>query len=246
MGEVEAGEPVTFVAAQQIVKLLRDDPVGPSTAYGQERVSDDAFGETETVRDGNIYKMNELNDKKVATLYRQIMFMQTRMQAFEIVFAEIRLIELFKMAFNRKLFLSKVDQVQTMLIQEHDKAAKESIEKKKEESAKPKLTIVGANGISKLAVFFIAGLFASGCISLKKHNKIVSQMAHDNSNANALLEDCKKVSKSKDNELRAKTARLKRFNQLDDKGNLRPLRPWKGDKDPEGWDGPDGSEPWLK
>lgn len=246
MGKVEAGEPVTFVAAKQIVKILRNDSVGSSTAYGQERISDDSFGETETVRDQEIYKMREFDSKNMVTLYRQIQFIQTRLQAYEIVTFEMSLIDVIKSLFSRKALREKVDQVQIKLIQEHDQLAKESIEKKKEESSKPKLTIVGANGISKLAVFFIAGLFASGCISLKKHNKIVSQMAHDNSNANALLEDCKKVSKSKDNELRAKTERLKRFNQLDDKGNLRPLRPWKGDKDPEGWDGPDGSEPWLK
>jgi len=221
--------------------------VGIATADGKERVSDDVVGETEEMRNGNVYdRLNEANDKKVATLYRQIQFIQTRLQAYEIVTFEMGLIDVIKSLFSRKTLRTRVDQVQLRLIQEHDQAAKESLEKSKEEKTKPKLTIVGANGISKLTFILVVGALSSGCVSIKKHNKIVASMAHDNANATALLDNCKKVAKSQENEIKAKTARLHRLGQVDNAGNLRKWHPWEGDTDPNGWDGPDGSEPWLK
>lgn len=196
------------------------------------------------MRDGQILEIQKQEAKRLAMVYRQLQFVDTRISAYEKVLSSTW--NKLKAMLNHAWLIREVEKQQLEMLKAHDDVIREKAEKVKEEKVKTKLTIVGANGISKLGIVLIAGLFASGCVSAKKFRKMEADMAHNQLQTFVALEECRKAYKVQSNELRAKTERLKRFNQLDEQGNLRKLNIFKGDVDPEGWDGPDGSEPWLK
>ena len=196
------------------------------------------------MRDEKIIQAQDQERKRAAVIYRQLQFLDSRFLAYEKVLGSTW--NKLKSIFNHKWLMKEVERVQFEILREHDKAINEAAERAKEEKSKPKLTIVGANGISKLVILFVAGVFASGCVSLKKYKQMEYDLVQNQLKTFQELDNCKKVSKAQENEIRAKTDRLKRFNQVDEKGNLRKLNMFKGDVDPNGWDGPDGSETWLK
>lgn len=198
------------------------------------------------MRDDQIYKMKDESNKNLSMFYRQLVFIQTRFDAYEKFIGGLGLFEVIKILFNPSLLTKRIDEIHVDLMRQHDKEVKEIMEKEKKEKSKPKLTIVGANGFSKLSVVFVAALLASGCVSIKKYNQMKGDLQKAQLQSDNALFECNKIVKAKDNELRGKTDRLRKFNQIDANGNLKKLNLFRGDVDPEGWDGPDGSESWIK
>jgi hypothetical protein len=89
------------------------------------------------MRDGEImHKFDTLN-KQFSTSYRQMVFLDTRLQAFERVF--LNRSTLFKSIINPKSILNEVDTLQFALMRKHD----EDLRKVREEQAsKPNITLV--------------------------------------------------------------------------------------------------------
>lgn len=196
------------------------------------------------MRDEKIIQAQEQERKRTAIIYRQLQFLDSRFLAYEKVLGSTW--NKLKFIFNHKWLVKEVERVQLEILKEHDKAMMEAAEKANEEKAKPKIKIVGANGIPKLGLMLVAALLSIGCVSLKKHNDIIASISKSDFSSKSELEQCQREQAQMRNELKAKTDRLRRFNQVDENGNLRKLNLFKGEVDPNGWDGPDGSEPWLK
>lgn len=172
------------------------------------------------MRDGQIFEIQKQEAKRLAMVYRQLQFLDARIAAYETVLSSTW--NTLKAIFNRSWLMKQVEIEQLKILREHDQAIRESIEKAKEEKAKPKLTIVGSNGISKLTAICLF-LLVSGCVTSKTHREVIRQ--------NDL-----KV-RSLQNEINAKTERLRRFNQINEDGSLRTKR----NDDSKGWDRHEGS-----
>lgn len=181
------------------------------------------------MREETILQMNKNRANNEALLYRQFEFLETRMRAFELALATHPFIAVLR----PKAFKRIVNELHRAYLIEADEKMAESVKRIKEEKAKPKLTLIGANG---LVAVVLACLFFSGCVSKR-------QYAHDMAGVQNQLIDCRYESSIKDREIAAKTKRLAQFNQVDEKGVLRPLITAKGTS--EGWD-TDGTDSWLK
>lgn len=173
------------------------------------------------MRDESIFEMQKQQARRVAIIYRQLQFLDSRMLAYEKVLSSTW--NKLRALFSRKWMMAQVEKEQLEILRIHDEQIKEASEKAQEEKAKPKLTIVGANGISKLCLLFTVSVFASGCVSLKTHR--------------LAMKECALVQGNLRNEINAKTDRLRRFNQINEDGSLRTKR----NDDSKGWDQNDGS-----
>jgi len=96
------------------------------------------------MRDDQIYTMNQRRAQTEAALYRQLAFLNTRMEAFEQVFFSPK--AMWRSLWDKKWLKAEVDRVHLDLLQKHDAKVKVAAEKAKAEAMKPKLTIVGPNG----------------------------------------------------------------------------------------------------
>lgn len=194
------------------------------------------------MRDTKIYEMRDQEAKRLAMLYRQVQFIQTRIDAYEKVLSTTG--SVFKAFLNRSWLKYEVDRVQVELLKEHDEMIKASVEKAKEEAKKPKLSIVGANGISKLTVAVLMLFVISGCVSKKTYNHGLKDSYQ--SGYKAADQECIGLQKKYISYIESLKDRLKRFNQIDENGELRKLKKFEGDVSEGGWDDPKGNEPWMK
>jgi hypothetical protein len=90
------------------------------------------------MRDGELYSKFEALQHRSAMAYRQMVFLDTRMQAMEAVFMTAAW---FDLIFKRQRLLAAVDTLHIKLMQQHDD------ERKMQVQAKPKITLVNANGV---------------------------------------------------------------------------------------------------
>lgn len=187
------------------------------------------------MRDGQIYKMQESEQQRFVILYRQVNFLNMRVEAYESVlvsrWAMIRAI------LNPLWLKRQVDAAQLAMLQEHDAAMREKTQKAKEEAAKPK--IISPFTLKPVAVALLALGLASGCVSTRTHRKALeNEKALCTATQGAQAKESQKVIRAMENEIAAKNKRLKKFNQIDEAGRLRPLQKEEGL--------PIGDEEWMK
>lgn len=191
------------------------------------------------MRDGNIYRMTEQMDKRLSQMYKQIQFLDTRQQAYER--ATHGFWNLFDFIFRRKSFNETVDLLQLALLKQHDQKLGEAIRQKHEEMVKPKL-VLPSNGLTKAVAILLLFILPS-CVSTKKYKEHVDTAYKEGYEANKF--DCGLKLNEQDAKIKALTERLDKFNQVDEKGALRPLkRKWKGTA--SSIDPVEGGESWMK
>ena len=195
------------------------------------------------MRDESIYNMKSGLDNKVAILYQQVNFVNMRMAAYESVLSTKWM--MFKAIFDPKGIQSLVDTAQMKLIQRHDQEVAERMKKAKEESAKPKIQVVSANGMPKIVALLAILLFPS-CVSINKHNAKVDEAYHRG--YKQADQECTDLQKKIGGYITQLQERLRRFGQLNDDGSLKTDKRNNG----KGWNGDTdsydvtGSEPWQK
>ncbi len=97
------------------------------------------------MRDGEIYNMLANTNKRVNLIYKQMVFIDTRLQAFEKVLSEP--FAGFKGLFTPENILKRVNNIQLELMRKHDQDLKEKAEVIEEELRKPRLTLLKPNGV---------------------------------------------------------------------------------------------------
>lgn len=169
------------------------------------------------MRDEKIYQMQDSERRRFGMVYRQVMFLSSRHDAYEIVLSKpwARIRALFSNTWLRR----EVDSVQLRIVNEHDELVKKNAELAQAEARKPK--IVGLNG-KVLAIIFMSVLSTS-CVSMTKHKRLQERYRIDVATLT--------------NEVNAKTQRLRRFNQINEDGSLRVRK----NDDSKGWDQNEGS-----
>lgn len=172
------------------------------------------------MRDDKIYQMRNEEFRRMAAMARQLLFVETRQEAMELVMSSTS--NVLRGIFNTSWLKRQIDQEQVKLLQGHEDRAREYREKERQEEAKPKLSI-GANGLSKL-VGFIFVLSFLGCVPRAYYQNKVEILEHANS-------ECLAKVKTQDNEIKQKTDKLRRFNQINEDGSLRT----KVNDDSKGW-----------
>lgn len=98
------------------------------------------------MRDGEIMQRINGVEKRLAGIYRQNIFLETRLRAYETVLSKPWAI---RAMFDAKWLKAQVDRVQMEFIREHDAETMKRAEEVKEKAMKPKLTIVNSNGMVK-------------------------------------------------------------------------------------------------
>jgi hypothetical protein len=162
------------------------------------------------MRDGQIFDLNQRRAKNEALLYRQIGFLNTRMEAFEAVLSTRW--AMIRAVLNPQWLKAAVNKKQLEIMKAHDDELKEAA---KENAMKPKLTIVKA-----VAVILAFGLF-SGCVSKTYHKRVVEN-AYTIGFTEA-DEECIELQRKIQSYVGPLQERLRRFNQLNDDGSLRGL-----------------------
>lgn len=99
------------------------------------------------MRDDQVYHLSKENDKKVmaldnkiAAIYRQMQFLNSRIQAYEKVFSDRW--QILRALFHPAWLKAQVDIEQMELLKKHDEGIKAAAEKLKEEQHKPTLVKV--------------------------------------------------------------------------------------------------------
>ena len=93
------------------------------------------------MRDDTILKNMDSTHKRISMIYRQMVFIDTRLQAFEAVSRKPWL--LLKSLFKPAEFIHKVNALQMELLKQHDEDMKQQAE---EQKVKPKITLLSPNG----------------------------------------------------------------------------------------------------
>lgn len=195
------------------------------------------------MRDGNVYEMNKHLEKKIAIMYRQIQFLDTRIQAYESVMANRKAI--LKAFWNPSWLKKAVEQIQLALLKMHDEKVKQVVEEKKQEAMKPKIimptNIPPKNGVSGLVVALALMAFLPSCVSKKTYQKGIEQY-HKEGYESAELK-CKQEQEKTAEYIKSLVDRLRKFNQIASDGSLYPIKPkWKGSDDND----VTGKESWQK
>jgi hypothetical protein len=94
------------------------------------------------MRDADVFQREAQTQKRVAMIYRQMVFLDCRVQAFEKVLTEPW--ALLKAIFNPLAALRRVNNFQIELMKRHDQELTEAVQERK---AKPNLVIARPNGV---------------------------------------------------------------------------------------------------
>lgn len=108
------------------------------------------------MRDDKIYQMRNQEIQRFSAMARQILFIDTRQQAGEIVFSSP--LNVLRGMFSPAWFKRRIDEEQIKLFQAHDDKVRAIKEKELSEAKKPKLSIVGANGTSHLSASHLSAV----------------------------------------------------------------------------------------
>lgn len=92
------------------------------------------------MRDATIQAMHSANARRNALMFSRWEFINTRMMAFEEIMFNAPLFQKLKYLLSPKTLKNDVDRVHTLLMQESKRKAEEA-------AKKPKINIVGANGV---------------------------------------------------------------------------------------------------
>lgn len=98
------------------------------------------------MRDGNILEMNQRRAQNEVILYRQMTFLNTRLEAYETVLSSR--LAMVRALIDPRWLRKAVNETQMYLMAMHDERMEASAKKAKEQEQKPKITIVGANGLT--------------------------------------------------------------------------------------------------
>ena len=173
------------------------------------------------MRDGNLHAIIEKLDLKINNLYKQSLFLDIRLRAYETIL-ESRL-AMFLSFLNPTWLKKEVDRRQMDMIQEHDIKVHATIKKKQEEASKPKITLINpSNGLKNICFLIVLCGTFMGCVPKWVHDDELTQQK----------KDFQMIITSYKEELDAKTARLALFNQVNEDGSLRT----KENNDLDGWD----------
>lgn len=190
------------------------------------------------MRDDKIIDMNQRRAHNEAILAEQLSFINARMEAYETLLSSRWAI--VRAIIRPKWLANAVNVIQAALMKAHADEMRKIREKKKEEAAKPKLTIVGPNGI-KAMVALVALILTSGCVSRPYHTSEMAKAyktGYDQADKECLALQAR-IAKY----MESLKERLRRYDQLDEKGNLKPLKKWTGDT----WeDDVNEDKPWAK
>lgn len=168
------------------------------------------------MRDGAIYNMKSSLDHKVAALYQQVNFLNLRFIAYENILNNRW--TMLKAIFTPSKVQTLVNNEHIKLLKDHEKEVMERMKAMKEESAKPKIQLVAANGMPKLAAL-VALLLLQGCVSLRTHEmkKVESYQA----GYEAADKECTRLQVKLGAYVTSLQERLRKFNQLNEDGSLR-------------------------
>lgn len=196
------------------------------------------------MRDGNIFRMTDDINKKIAVLYKQIQFLDSRLMAYESLFEDRKN---FLLAFFKpEKFRKQVDAIQLKFLELHDAQLRKAMQEKKEEAAKPKLTLPPnmnkGNGLAVAGMILLVSFTFAGCVTKKTYKKGIEQYYKEGYEAAEFK--CNTDQRATKEYTQSLLERLKKFNQVDDKGNLYPPKPkWKG---AQVEDEVTGKESWQK
>lgn len=187
------------------------------------RIDADEEKDGPQMRDGQIYKMQENEQQRFALLYRQVNFLNIRMEAYETVLKASTVTDRIKWLFKPAVMESVVNFKMLALLRQHDEEARERAAKAKEEAAKPK--IVNPFTLKPVAVVLVCVGLLSGCVTMKAHQKALKVEQDSCLEARTQQQSYyEKLIRRYQAEIAAKNKRLKSFNQVDEVGNLRPLQ----------------------
>lgn len=92
------------------------------------------------MRDQEVYNQMQATSRKVALIYKQVTFLDSRLQSFESV---LQTSTWWERLFGINHLIQKVDKLHLALMQKHDEELRK---REQEHAAKPKLTIVSPTG----------------------------------------------------------------------------------------------------
>lgn len=176
------------------------------------------------MRESQIFDMNQRRAENEVKLYKMATFCNMRMESFETVLKSSTLRDRLSWLINPSKLIKRVNTAHLEAMKAHDEAARKSAAEVK---AKPKLTLVGANGIKPLAAIVLALFLSSGCVTKAKYHRDVLT-AHAKG-YEAADKECIGLQRKLMSYLGDLQERLKRFNQLDSSGNLYPLKKPEGE-----------------
>jgi len=173
------------------------------------------------MREGEIIRRQEQDARQISMLYRQTVFLNTRMQALESLLLDRW--SLLKVVLGWRRILSVVGARQKELIKIHDE---EVMRAQEEDKAKTKIQIVpgGAklNGGIKIAAVLFAFLLLQGCVTAYRHRtELVLAKAEGFREADGQCVELQNRINAYVGTLKERLALLK---QLDDNGELRPAK----------------------
>lgn len=173
------------------------------------------------MRDDKIYQMRNQEIQRFQAMVRQLLFVQTRMESFEEVISKRW--NVLRGILSPSWLIKKVDEVQLARFKEHDEKVKAAQEKAKE-SISNKISIVSANGLAKLSLaLLVVSMLGSGCVSRKFHNSELKRIYAEGFEAADF--QCIQIQKKISEYTNSLVLRLRKFNQIDSKGNLYPEKP---------------------
>lgn len=91
------------------------------------------------MREADLYAKLDTQAKRIGMIYRQMVFIDTRLQSFESVMSFSNLWDRIKWLFSSSRFISSVDKLHLELMKKHDEDLKKEAE---EQKLKPKLTLL--------------------------------------------------------------------------------------------------------
>lgn len=185
------------------------------------------------MRDDQVFKIQQDLSGNIATIYKQLLFLDSRMQSYEMVLSDRK--SMLKAIWSPKWLKGAVDKFQMNLLQKHGKQMDEAVKKRDEESRKPKITLLKAVSVAVLSL----GLF-SGCVSMKVYKAdIKKSYEHGYKDADA---ECIKLQERIKPYVIGLQERLRKFNQLNEDGSLRT----KKVDDSKGWDDKETGGTWKE
>lgn len=98
------------------------------------------------MRESEIRYMQKENAARSGLILAQAQFLDTRLRAIETAFSGASLFDRISWIINPKLYWNRVDSINLRLFDEERKKMAAAAEKAKEESMKPKITIISPNG----------------------------------------------------------------------------------------------------
>jgi hypothetical protein len=100
------------------------------------------------MRETEFRTMQAINARRSGLLFDQFMFLETRQRSFESVMGCLTIWDRIKLLIWPGDFKRVVDRVHMNILNDEKSKRDESVKKAKEEANKPKLAIVGANGVA--------------------------------------------------------------------------------------------------